>query len=108
VGGLLIEEPLVRRRRLARAAVRSSISPIGWARGGGVSLGQVLTEHRYLVTVDRGGRVILESAVVMTRTEERLLADPALRSAMTAAASAPTEPLDLDCECWRRAQPALS
>ena len=61
-----------------------------------VSLGQVLTEQRYLVTVDRKGRVILEPAVVMTRAEERLLADPAFRSAMTAAASEPTEPLDLD------------
>ena len=63
---------------------------------GRLSLGQVLTEQRYLVTVDRSGRVILEPAVVMTRTEERLLADPAFRSAMTTAASEPTEVLDLD------------
>lgn len=63
---------------------------------GRVSLGQVLTEQRYLVTVDSGGRVILEPAVVMTRTEARLLADPAFRTAMTIAASEPTEPLDLD------------
>ena len=53
----------------------------------------MLTEQRYIVTADASGRVILEPAVVMTRTEERLLADPAFRSAITAAAA---EPLDLD------------
>lgn len=63
---------------------------------GRVSLGQVLTTDRYLVSRDSKGRVILEPAVVMTATEERLLADGSFRSRMTAAAQEATEPLTLD------------
>lgn len=63
---------------------------------GRVSLGQVLTADRYLVSRDAEGRVILEPAVVMTAAEERLLADGAFRSRMTAAANEPAQPLDLD------------
>lgn len=63
---------------------------------GRVSLGQVLTTDRYLVSRDAEGRVILEPAVVMTVAEERLLADASFRTRLTAAAEEPAEPLDLD------------
>ncbi len=63
---------------------------------GRLSLGSVLTSDRYLVTCDSVGRVVLEPAVVLTATEERLLADSAFRSEMTAAALEPAQALDLD------------
>lgn len=63
---------------------------------GRVSLGSVLSADRYLVTADESGRVVLEPAVVMTATEERLLADRGFRAEMTAAASEPASDLDLD------------
>lgn len=61
---------------------------------GRVSLGQVVEQRMYVVMSDDEGRVVLEPAVVMTSTEERLLADQAFRSEMTAAAAEPTKPFD--------------
>lgn len=63
---------------------------------GRLALGSVLTSERYLVTCDSHGRVVLEPAVVLTATEERLLADSVFRSEMTAAAFEPAQPLELD------------
>lgn len=63
---------------------------------GRVSLGSVLKVDRYIVSTDDQGRIILEPAVVMTATEERLLTDVAFRRQMTVAASEHAEPLDLD------------
>ncbi|MFM8862191.1 MAG: hypothetical protein ACKOIA_07050 [Acidimicrobiia bacterium] len=63
---------------------------------GRLSLGSVLTAQRYLVSTDDEGRILLEPAVVMTATEERLLADAGFRAEATRAAREPASPLDLD------------
>lgn len=63
---------------------------------GRLPLGQLLDHDRYLGSRDDQGRIVLEPAVVMTATEERLLSDPEFRARMTEAASAPVEELDLD------------
>lgn len=63
---------------------------------GRVSLGALLAPGRYLASVDGEGRVVLEPAVVLTATEERLLSDPDFRARMTSAASEPVDPLDLE------------
>lgn len=63
---------------------------------GRIALGKVADADRYLVRREPSGRIILEPAVVMTATEERLLSDAAFIERMTEAASAPTSPLNLD------------
>lgn len=63
---------------------------------GRLALGRVADADRYLVRREPNGRIILEPAVVMTATEERLLSDPDFISRMTQAASANASPLDLD------------
>lgn len=63
---------------------------------GRLPLGQLLQHDRYLGVRDRQGRIILEPAVVLTATEQRLLSDPAFIARMSEAATQPTEDLDLD------------
>jgi hypothetical protein len=62
---------------------------------GRLSLGSILSADRYLASVDDQGRVLLEPAVVMTATEERLLSDGAFRAMITAAAQEPASEIDL-------------
>lgn len=63
---------------------------------GRLPLGQLLDHDRYLGTRDREGRIILEPAVVLSVTEQRLLSDPDFVTRMTQAASQPAEDLDLE------------
>lgn len=63
---------------------------------GRLALGKLADADRYLARREANGRIILEPAVVMTATEERLLSDVAFVARMTEGASAPTSPLDLD------------
>jgi len=63
---------------------------------GRVTIGGLSDADRFLAYRDGSGRIVLEPAVVMTATEERLLSDPAFVDRMAAAAAAPAEPLDLD------------
>jgi hypothetical protein len=63
---------------------------------GRVSLGSVMTDDRYLVSVDAEGRIILEPAVVMTVSEQRLLTDAAFLRRMSAAAQSPATRIELD------------
>lgn len=63
---------------------------------GRIALGKVADAQRYLVHREANGRIILEPAVVMSASEQRLLSDPAFIARMTAAASAPTSSLVLD------------
>jgi hypothetical protein len=63
---------------------------------GRIALGTLADAERYLVRREANGRIILEPAVVMTATEERLLSDSAFIARMTGAASAAASPLELD------------
>lgn len=63
---------------------------------GRLPLGQLLDHDRYLGVRDEEGRIILEPAVVLTVTEQRLLGDGNFIARMTDAASSPTEDLDLE------------
>ncbi len=63
---------------------------------GRVALGKLANAERYLARLEANGRIILEPAVVMTATEERLLCDSTFVARMTEAASAAASPLDLD------------
>lgn len=62
---------------------------------GRLPLGQLLDHDRYLGVRDSEGRIILEPAVVLTVTEQRLLSDASFVARMTEAASQPVEDLDL-------------
>lgn len=63
---------------------------------GRLPLGQLATADRYLGTLDSEGRIVLEPAVVMTATEQRLLSDGDFVNRMTKLASAPASAVDLD------------
>ncbi len=56
---------------------------------GRLSLGRMATSETYVVTVETGGRIILDPAVVVTRAEERLLSDEGLRVRVAAAMDNP-------------------
>lgn len=57
---------------------------------GRLSLGRMATSETYVVTVEHGGRIILDPAVVLTRAEERLLSDEGLRARVAAAMDNPS------------------
>ncbi len=62
---------------------------------GRLALGKIADAERYLVFREANGRIVMEPAVVLTATEERLLRDPDFVERMTAAASEPAAQLDL-------------
>ena len=63
---------------------------------GRIALGALGTADRYLARADSEGRIVLEPAVVLTATEERLLSDPSFVARMSAAAQGRSESFDLD------------
>jgi hypothetical protein len=63
---------------------------------GRVPLGSMGTADRYIARADSEGRIVLEPAVVLTATEERLLSDPAFIARMSEAAKAPSDTFELD------------
>lgn len=63
---------------------------------GRVPLGSLGTADRYLARADSQGRIVLEPAVVLTSTEERLLSDPDFIARMSEAAEASAETFELD------------
>lgn len=51
-----------------------------------INLASIATRDSYRVTRESGGRIILDPAVVLTEDELAVLADPATRAAVEAAA----------------------
>lgn len=65
-------------------------------RRGRVSLGPLLRDEQYKVSVGASGQIILEPAVVLTKTELRLASDEAFWARVTAAAAQPAEEFELE------------
>ena len=63
---------------------------------GRLALGQLLDHDRYIVTRDEVGRLLLEPAVVLTLTEQRLLGDPGFLQRVKEGIEADSVPLDFD------------
>ena len=61
-----------------------------------VSLGGLVRDTQYKVTVGDGGRILLEPAVVLTETEARLAGDDGFWERVAAAAAQPRERFELD------------
>jgi len=59
-----------------------------------ISLAKIATSDSYLVTVEANGRILLDPAVVMTKTEVALIADGALQQQVAASLSDPGELYD--------------
>jgi hypothetical protein len=63
---------------------------------GRVPLGALGAADRSLARADSQGRIVLEPAIVLTASEERLLSDTAFIARMGDAAEAPAETFQLD------------
>jgi hypothetical protein len=63
---------------------------------GRIPLGSLGTADRYLARADSQGRIVLEPAVVLTSTDERLLSDPEFIARMSEAANVPAETFEFD------------
>ena len=56
-----------------------------------ISLAKIATSDFYIVTIEPNGRIVLDPAVVMTKTEVALIADGALQQEVTASLTDPGE-----------------
>jgi len=80
------------RRPIQRKAYKVTIIQLD--NRGRISLGRIATSDTYVVTVEDGGRIILEPATVLTFAEERALSDEGLRARVAEAfnSTGPTHP----------------